>query len=159
VPPLQERPPHLPGERAGVVVTDLWVLAGATFFCALLVAAFGIAERQRFTDPRPAPRHRRPMSRSELVMEVREVLYTCGYVALGLYALGAGLLAPLVRLFHLRDRWRERRLWRVKDEPLRMVVEPKRDAPVEVAAPRHRKPMVLTIDLGYLGTRTVVLPS
>jgi len=136
---------------------DLQVFAALTFACCLLVAAFGVAEHQRFTDPRPAPRHRRRPSTSETVMEAREVLYAVGYLALGLYLLAAGLLAPLVRVLHLRDRWRERRLWAVK--PVRGVVEPKQDAPVEVTAiPRRCQPMLLTINLGYLGTRTVVLP-
>jgi hypothetical protein len=136
------------------MTTDLWVLGGAFVICSIVFALVAVAECQRFTPPR----HRRRMSRSEFVMQAREAFFTFGYVVLGLGLVAAGLLSPLVRLFHLRDRWRERRLWRVKDEPLRMVVEPKQDAPVKVAPPRHRKPMVLTIDLGYLGTRTVVLP-
>jgi len=139
-----------------VMTPDLWVLAVLTALCCLLVAAFGVAERQRFT---PAPgRHRRRMSRSEIVMQAREVLYAVGYGTLGLYLLAATLLAPLVRVLHRLDRWREARLWSGKEvEPTPLVVQVKRDAPVEVVA-RHREPMLLTVDLGYLGTRTVVLP-
>jgi hypothetical protein len=152
---MQERAQDFPGERAGVVVMtpDLWVLAVVTALCCLLVAAFGIAERQRFT---AAPgRHRRRMSRSEIVMQAREVLYTVGYCAFGLYVVAATLLAPLVRWLHLRDRWRERRLWAVKTAP---VVQQKKDAPVAAAAsPWRHGPLLLTVDLGYLGTRSVVL--
>jgi hypothetical protein len=87
---------------------DLWVLAVLTALCCLLVAAFGIAERQRFT---AAPgRHRRHMSR---------------------------------------------RLWAVKTGP---VVTAEQEAPVTATVPPWRHgPLVLTVDLGYLGTRSVVL--
>jgi len=90
---------------------DLWVFAALTLACCLLVAAFGIAEHQRFTDPRPAPRHRRRLSRSEIAMEAREILYTFGYACLGLYLLAAAGFGFLVAGLHRLDEWRMRRFW------------------------------------------------
>lgn len=91
---------------------DLWVLAVATVICA---AVFAVAAISAVDAPapgsRPAARHRRRLSRSELVMEAREVFYTAGYAALGVYLLGAAAFAPLVRLLHRLDGWRVRRFW------------------------------------------------
>lgn len=87
---------------------DLWALAVFTVLCAAGVGAFGIAEHQRFTDSRPAPRHRAPLSRLELAAMFREFLYEAGWWCAGM--LGAAVLAfvPLVELLHLRDRRSER---------------------------------------------------
>lgn len=87
---------------------DLWALAVFTVLCAAGVGAFGIAEHQRFTDPRPAARHRRRLSRLELEAMFREFLFEAGWWCAGM--LGAAVLAfaPVVELLHLRDRRQER---------------------------------------------------
>lgn len=89
----------------------LWILAAFTAVCAAGVVAFGIAEHQRFTDPRPAARHRRRMSRLELAMEAREAIYTFGYAMLGLYLLAAAGFAFALAGMHRLDAWRMRRFW------------------------------------------------
>lgn len=85
---------------------DLWALAAITLVSCLSVVALGVAERQRFTDPPPRS-HRRRLSKSEIEMEARELIYGFGYFCLGLYALGAAGFAWVVA----RDTWRERRAW------------------------------------------------
>lgn len=90
---------------------DLIVCAVLVAAFSLLVAAFGVAERQRFTDPRPASRHRRRLSKSEFVMEAREIMYTFGYFALGLGLLAAAGFGFLVAGLHRLDAWRMRRFW------------------------------------------------
>lgn len=90
---------------------DLVALAIAALLCCPLVFALGIAEAQRFTDPRPAPRHRRRMSTSERVMEAREIIYTVGYACLGLYLFVIAVFALLMAGLHRLDAWRMRRFW------------------------------------------------
>lgn len=86
----------------------LWILAAFTAVCAAGVAAFGIAEHQRFTDPRPAPRHSRRMSRLELAAMFREFLFEAGWWCAGMLAFAVLAFAPLVEVLHIRDRRSER---------------------------------------------------
>jgi hypothetical protein len=72
---------------------DLWALAILTAVCCLFVGAFGIAERQRFTDPRPAPRHRRRPSTSDWSWQVRKLASDLRWKALGLLTLAITLIA------------------------------------------------------------------
>lgn len=88
---------------------DLWALAAITFLSCLSVLALGVAERQR-SDPRPH-RHRRRLSKSEIAMEAREIIYGLGYICLGLYAVGIAGFRFVVAGLHRLDEWRMRRFW------------------------------------------------
>jgi len=72
-----------------VMTPDLWLLAALTLGCALLFAAVGIAEGQRFA---PA-RHRRQSSASDFIWQVRGLASDLRWKALGLLTLAINLIA------------------------------------------------------------------
>lgn len=91
--------------------TDLKILAAFVVLCSLLFAAVAIAELQRFTDQRPPARHRRRLSKSEYVMEAREIIYTAGYVFLGMYLIVSAGFGFAVAGLHRLDARHMRKFW------------------------------------------------
>lgn len=92
---------------------DIWVYAVAVTICATVFAVCLIAAVDApAPGSRPAARHRRRMSYSEVSDMFREMLYTAGYWALGLYLLAAAAFPLVMRGLHWKDGWRQNRFYK-----------------------------------------------